>query len=197
MSQESAPRRGNLIWLFVVVAGVGLASIGFAYVLQKEDVIGKGPPRGGLEPGKPLPAIEADGWLNGAEPTPASLKGKVLVIDAWEYWCGPCRAEAPHLVQAYEQFHDRGVVFIGLASEPKSKLQDMQQFIEETGIRWPCAYGATSTLIALQTEGIPQVWVVGADGIIHWNMDSPGALDDAIEEALANAKVVDTPKKPR
>jgi thiol-disulfide isomerase/thioredoxin len=134
-----------------------------------------------------MPPIQAAGWINGNAPSPESLKGKVVVLDAWAHWCGPCAAEAPHLVASYNTFHNRGVVFIGLTMDTGKDILKMKEFLKVGKIPWPSAYGAGATLQALGVEGIPQVWVVGVDGKIRWNFDSEGSLDGAIEDALADA----------
>ena len=61
----------------------------------------------------------------------------------------------------------------------------MKEFLSDTKITWPCGYGADDTLTALETRIIPQVWVVGTDGKIRWNLDDSGSLEAAIEDALS------------
>lgn len=182
MSQAPQARSRAFVGLLLIAVAIGAVSLAFSLMVRRERA-----PRGGLGPGNRMPRIQAEGWLNGPGPTEASLKGKVLVVDAWAHWCVPCLAEAPHLVSVYEAFHDRGVVFIGLTGDSTKNLDDMKEFLRKAKVEWPCAYGAIGTLQALKTESIPQVWVVGADGRIRWNMDSGGKLDDAIEEALSSS----------
>lgn len=63
--------------------------------------------------GKPAPAISAEKWLNSAALALDKLKGKVVVIDFWAPWCGPCRQVIPTLARDYEELKDKGLVVIG------------------------------------------------------------------------------------
>jgi thiol-disulfide isomerase/thioredoxin len=137
-----------------------------------------------LAPGSELPAIEAEGWLNGPGPTAEELRDHVGVIDVWAYWCGPCRAAMPEMVAAYDKYKDRGVHFLGLTMERGDKLEETQQVVTNSQLAYPNAYGAGETIKALGVEAIPSVFVIGKDGRIMWHSDRPGTMEDAIESAL-------------
>ena len=134
--------------------------------------------------GTPAPKIQAAGWLNGPGPTPEELHGKVIVVDAWAFWCGPCRREAPELVKLYEKYKDR-VVFIGLTSEGIEADVLNREFLKQTKITWPNGYGAVQTLTELKAEFIPQRWVIDRKYNLVWNENSPESIEAAIDSALA------------
>lgn len=136
-------------------------------------------------PKGPAPEITAAGWVNGEAPTKESLAGKVVVVCAWATWCGPCRAEAPHLVAVHKKFSDRGVVFIGLTTEGEENLDKIQGFLKKAGITWPNGWGAIETARALKADYIPALYVIDRDGQLVWfNQEDGGELEEVLETVL-------------
>ncbi len=167
--QDRPPSNGGKIFSAVLLVVVAVA-FAFAFTIR---------------PVSKAPEIRADGWLNGPAPTPEELHGKVLVVDAWAFWCGPCRAAAPELVKLHERYRDRGVMFIGLTSERSDRDPENRHFLAETKITWPNGYGAVETLIKLKADSIPQVWVIDRKYNLIWNINSSEPIESAIERALA------------
>lgn len=138
-----------------------------------------------LIPKGPAPEITAAGWVNGEAPTRESLAGKVVVLCLWATWCGPCHAEAPHLVAVHKQFANRGVVFLGLTTDGEADLDKIHQFLKKAGITWPNGYGAFETSRALRAEAIPAVYVIGRNGQLRWfDQEDGGDLESALELVL-------------
>jgi len=137
-----------------------------------------------LRPQGPAPTIAAEGWLNGEAPTQEYMAGKIVVIEVWATWCDPCRKMLPHMVELHHQFADRGVVFIGLTSEGESKVETIQNVLHNAGARWRNGWGAGPTLLELEAEYVPKVYVVGRNGQIVWTTSDGGDLSEVLEAAL-------------
>ncbi len=133
-----------------------------------------------LRPGSAAPAISADTWINtdGALELSA-LKGKVVVVEFWAMWCGPCRASIPHLNQLHDRWKDKDVVVLGLTDESP---EDVQQFVRRNGIRYAIGAGSLSSF-DYGVNSIPHVFVVAGDGTVVWDGYPGRDLDQAVAQA--------------
>jgi thiol-disulfide isomerase/thioredoxin len=77
------------------------------------------------------------GWINSKPIKLADLRGKVVLLDFWGTWCGPCVAEIPKLIDLHEKYHDKGLVIIGIHDDSKSTVEDLEKDIQRLSTeRW-------------------------------------------------------------
>ncbi|MEW1904382.1 TlpA disulfide reductase family protein [Streptomyces sp. NPDC086147] len=102
----------------------------------------------------------------------ADLKGKVVVLNAWGSWCGPCRAEAPHFAKVAADLKGKGVEFVGLNTRDFNKQQALT-FEEDYKVPYPSLYDPDGKLIlfgfpkgTLSLQGIPSTVVLDKEGRI-------------------------------
>jgi peroxiredoxin len=158
--------------------------------------------RAGAAPNRPgpglnmLPRLVLDAENRGT--TGASIKlsnysGKVLLVNLWATWCGPCRMETPELVKLHKEFQSRGVEMIGLSTEdPDASAESVSEFVREYNVEYQIGWARREVAQVLMQgrTSIPQSFVIGRDGhivkrFIGFNpQTTPPQLKQALEEAL-------------
>lgn len=138
-----------------------------------------------LAVGQPFPAFsEKD--LNGQPLALADFKGKVVLIDFWATWCGPCVAELPNVIAAYEKFHGKGFEVVGISLD---KSRDaLTDFIKENKMPWAQYFDGLGWGNKLGQQygiqSIPATFLLDGEGkIIAKNLRGP-ALESKLAELL-------------
>lgn len=157
-------------------------------------------------------ALDADGWANGEALSDDDLKGKVVLLDFWAVWCGPCIATFPHLIEWNEKYADKGLVIIGATRyyqrgwnaeanritsrdpklAPEAERAAMVQFAEYHKLthRFMVTPKDSKYHSDYAVSGIPQAVLIGRDGKIRMIKVGSGsanaaALHHEIEKLLA------------
>jgi thiol-disulfide isomerase/thioredoxin len=118
--------------------------------------------------GTPLTADAKFDW--------AAYRGKVVLVDFWATWCGPCVAELPNVKKNYELYHDKGFDIVGISLDhDRSRLET---FIKEREIPWTTLYdnedGDTPSASYYGVMGIPTVILVDKEGkVVSTNARGP------------------------
>jgi thiol-disulfide isomerase/thioredoxin len=120
--------------------------------------------------------------------------GKVVVINLWASWCGPCRREVPEYEKVRKAYTNGDVVFIGLTVEdPRYENEKVQRFVREVGFGFRLGW-ADRELVRNLTNGrrtIPQTLIIDQEGRIvgHWDGYAPGHSGQRLNETIKQALI--------
>jgi thiol-disulfide isomerase/thioredoxin len=139
--------------------------------------------------GKTSPEVVSHN-LDDKEVKLSDYRGKILILDFWATWCGPCRQMIPHSRQLVEKMKDKPVALVSVSCD--AEKETLTKFIEKEPMPWTHWWEGVksdSVLNVWNIQGIPTVYVIDPKGVIRYkqvgfNPEKPDALDKEIEKLL-------------
>ena len=142
----------------------------------------------------PRPILDAENKAASGGPIKlADYSGKVMLVNLWATWCGPCRMETPELVKLHKEYQSRGVEMIGLSTEdPDASAESVAEFVKAYDVKYHIGWATREVAIALMQgrTNIPQSFIIARDGrivkrFIGFRPDAtPQQIREALDEAL-------------
>ena len=140
---------------------------------------------GELRTGTPAPPFQLTS--NSGKPLSLTdLKGRIVLVNFWASWCGPCRKEMPLLEQLNRQYHSKGVTLVGVDVEPDSTAAI--DWLKATPVSFPILFDVDSRVSKLyQVEGMPNTVILDRQGNVRYihRGYSTGAENEYLDQIRA------------
>jgi thiol-disulfide isomerase/thioredoxin len=133
---------------------------------------------------KPAPTLELSEWMNGNIPQEA-WTGKIIVVDFWATWCGPCQQSIPHNNELFQRYKNQGVLIIGACGSGRGGGQDkMVEVVEQFGLEYPTAKVTDSFVETWNVSYWPTYAIVDRKGNLRAIGVSPNYVEPIIQALL-------------
>lgn len=122
----------------------------------------------------------------------AKHRGKVILVDFWATWCGPCREQFPHTVDISRKYGKQELVVVSVSMDEAESEKDVVAFLNQSGASFEhliSSYGISQKgfeAFELGDGGIPHYKIYDRDGVIQHTTNDPGEIEVRIKELLAN-----------
>lgn len=172
----------------------GLTSSGSSFqIIKSSRTVAEVKPAPVISAGKPAPAFEAVTLSGENVKLDGSFKGKVVLLDFWATWCGPCVGELPNVIAAYEKHHGEGFEILGISLDSADAKDKLAAFLKDKKMTWRqvCDGHGWKAAIAQMygIDSIPATFLIDGDTGIVLAVGARGAaLEPAIAKALAEKK---------
>ena len=115
--------------------------------------------------------------MNDSIYTLSKLEGKVVLINFWATWCGPCRMEIPEFNELQKSYHEKGLEILGISVSDNKK--QLKNFAKSFAVDYPLLYGGAREMNKIMKDyggvyAVPSSFLVGKNGNIVWSY--PGAI---------------------
>ncbi len=134
--------------------------------------------------GDPIP-FEVKG-IDGRALSLEKYRGKVVLLDFWATWCGPCRVEMPNVVSVHKKYRDKGFEIIGISLD--SDRSAMQRYIKSSGMEWPQYFDGAgwnnSVAAKYKVRSIPTTYLIDRQGKVRYRSLRGRDLEKAVAELL-------------
>jgi thiol-disulfide isomerase/thioredoxin len=124
--------------------------------------------------------------VDGKEVDVQKFKGKVVLVDFWATWCGPCMRELPHLKEAYKNLHEKGFEIVGISSDEDKEI--LQKTIKKEEIPWAQYLdgdnGGPKFGEDFQIATIPTMWLIDKKGVLR-DLNGREDLEKKVAKLLA------------
>ncbi|MCP5534868.1 MAG: TlpA family protein disulfide reductase [Akkermansiaceae bacterium] len=146
-----------------------------------------------LTTGKPAPVFTGKLLGGKAVNFPADYKGKIVLLDFWATWCGPCIREIPHVLEAHKKFHSKGFEVLGVSLDRAADEAKLAKFTKAKGMAWPQVFDGrfwdaeVSKLYGIRA--VPYMILIDGDtGLVIVNDIAGHELGGIVEKTLAKKK---------
>jgi cytochrome c biogenesis protein CcmG/thiol:disulfide interchange protein DsbE len=143
-----------------------------------------------IEVGLPSPSYAATS-MTGDTVSLAGLRGKVVLLNVWATWCGPCRKEIPELRAIHAAYKDRGFELIGVSVDAEGTDEPIRAFLKEFQMDYTIWRDPNEGVSAtFRMAGVPATFLIDRKGILRWKATGavePGdtSLTNAIQKAIS------------